>query len=152
MSPSVKMHVVTKQTWSRCRTDQVHGSDPPLDLHLLLMKGCRPQGLVFSKMPSVQQSTRPHEWNSSCFARFSITRGASRPIWHSGCDKNVWNDRMTVIAAILIEKAQRAETVWTNSRRPARCVMWMRACAICKRLLTKHSLSDSVRCECGWEW
>ena len=30
--------------------------------------------------------------------------------------------------------------------------MWMRSCAICKALLRKMKLSDSVRCQCGWEW
>jgi len=30
--------------------------------------------------------------------------------------------------------------------------MWMRSCAVCKALLRKLQLSDSVRCECGWEW
>ena len=59
---------------------------------------------------------------------------------------------MTAFAAIIISSPEKGETVWANSRRAVRCVMWMRACAICKRLLTKHNLSDSVRCECGWEW
>jgi len=31
-------------------------------------------------------------------------------------------------------------------------VMWMRSCAICKALLRKFRLCDSVRCQCGWEW
>jgi hypothetical protein len=31
-------------------------------------------------------------------------------------------------------------------------VMWMRSCAICKALMKKLRLSDSVRYECGWEW
>jgi hypothetical protein len=30
--------------------------------------------------------------------------------------------------------------------------MWMRSCAICKALLRKMRLSDSVCCQCGWEW
>jgi hypothetical protein len=30
--------------------------------------------------------------------------------------------------------------------------MWMRSCALCKALLRKLRLSDSTRCECGWEW
>ena len=30
--------------------------------------------------------------------------------------------------------------------------MWMRSCAVCKALLRKVRLSDSVRCQCGWEW
>jgi hypothetical protein len=30
--------------------------------------------------------------------------------------------------------------------------MWMRSCAMCKALLRKARLCDSVRCECGWEW
>ena len=30
--------------------------------------------------------------------------------------------------------------------------MWMRSCAICKALLKKARLWDSVRCQCGWEW
>ena len=30
--------------------------------------------------------------------------------------------------------------------------MWMRSCAICKALMKKLRLSDSVRCQCGWEW
>jgi hypothetical protein len=30
--------------------------------------------------------------------------------------------------------------------------MWMRSCAICKALIRKLTLSDSVRCQCGWEW
>ena len=30
--------------------------------------------------------------------------------------------------------------------------MWMRSCAVCKALLQKCSLRDSVRCQCGWEW
>ena len=30
--------------------------------------------------------------------------------------------------------------------------MWMRSCAICRALLRKPRLCDSVRCECGWEW
>jgi hypothetical protein len=33
-----------------------------------------------------------------------------------------------------------------------RTTMWMRSCAICKALLKKLSLSDFVRCQCGWEW
>jgi hypothetical protein len=31
-------------------------------------------------------------------------------------------------------------------------VMWMRSCAVCKALLKKLRLCDSVRCQCGWEW
>jgi len=31
-------------------------------------------------------------------------------------------------------------------------VMWMRSCAVCKALLKKFRLSDSVRCQCGWQW
>jgi len=30
--------------------------------------------------------------------------------------------------------------------------MWMRSCAVCKALLKKLRLIDSVRCQCGWEW
>src|SRR5947209_12190538 len=30
--------------------------------------------------------------------------------------------------------------------------MWMRSCAVCKALLTKLNLRDSVRCRCGWQW
>ena len=30
--------------------------------------------------------------------------------------------------------------------------MWMRTCAVCKAVLRKLRLADSVRCECGWEW
>ncbi len=30
--------------------------------------------------------------------------------------------------------------------------MWMRSCAVCKALLRKLRLTDSVRCKCGWEW
>jgi len=30
--------------------------------------------------------------------------------------------------------------------------MWMRSCAVCKALLRKPRLSDSVCCQCGWEW
>src|SRR6266446_3282858 len=30
--------------------------------------------------------------------------------------------------------------------------MWMRSCALCKALLHKLRLCDSVRCQCGWIW
>ena len=30
--------------------------------------------------------------------------------------------------------------------------MWMRSCAVCKALLRKLRLSDSIRCQCGWDW
>ena len=30
--------------------------------------------------------------------------------------------------------------------------MWMRSCAVCKALLKKPRLWDSIRCQCGWEW
>jgi hypothetical protein len=30
--------------------------------------------------------------------------------------------------------------------------MWMRSCAVCKALLGKPHLWDSIRCQCGWEW
>lgn len=30
--------------------------------------------------------------------------------------------------------------------------MWMRSCAVCKALLWKLWLCDSVHCRCGWEW
>jgi hypothetical protein len=30
--------------------------------------------------------------------------------------------------------------------------MWMRSCAVCKVLLRKLRLTDSIRCQCGWEW
>src|ERR1019366_9802887 len=30
--------------------------------------------------------------------------------------------------------------------------MWMRSCAVCKALMIKLRLRDSVRCRCGWEW
>jgi len=31
-------------------------------------------------------------------------------------------------------------------------VMWLRSCAVCKALLRKFRLCDSVRCSCGWVW
>jgi hypothetical protein len=30
--------------------------------------------------------------------------------------------------------------------------MWMRSWAVCKALMMKLRLGDSVRCRCGWEW
>ncbi len=30
--------------------------------------------------------------------------------------------------------------------------MWVRSCAVCKALLRKLRLCDSVRCQCGWTW
>ena len=30
--------------------------------------------------------------------------------------------------------------------------MWMRSCAVCRALMTKLRLCDSVRSQCGWEW
>ena len=30
--------------------------------------------------------------------------------------------------------------------------MWMRSCAVCKALLKKLQLCDSLGCQCGWEW
>jgi hypothetical protein len=30
--------------------------------------------------------------------------------------------------------------------------MWMRSCPVCKALLCKLRLHDSVRCQCGWTW
>ena len=30
--------------------------------------------------------------------------------------------------------------------------MWMRSCTVCKALLRKLRLCDSVRCQCGWTW
>src|SRR5580700_2390754 len=38
------------------------------------------------------------------------------------------------------------------SRDPRRKPMWMRSCAICKALLNKLRLCESVRCQCGWVW
>jgi len=31
-------------------------------------------------------------------------------------------------------------------------VMWMRLCAMCKKLMLKPDLGHSVHCQCGWEW
>ena len=30
--------------------------------------------------------------------------------------------------------------------------MWMRSYAMCKALLRKLRLTDSIHCQCGWEW
>jgi hypothetical protein len=38
------------------------------------------------------------------------------------------------------------------SRDPRGKPMWMRSCAICKALLHKFQLCESVRCQCGWVW
>ena len=38
------------------------------------------------------------------------------------------------------------------SRDPRGKPMWMRSCAICKALLHKLRLCESVRCQCGWVW
>src|SRR6266849_5917759 len=38
------------------------------------------------------------------------------------------------------------------SRDPRGKPMWMRSCAICKALLHKLQLCESVRCQCGWVW
>jgi hypothetical protein len=38
------------------------------------------------------------------------------------------------------------------SRDPRGKPMWMRSCAICKALLHKLQLRESVRCQCGWVW
>lgn len=38
------------------------------------------------------------------------------------------------------------------SREPKGGFMWMRSCAVCKALLRKNRLCDSVRCQCGWIW
>ncbi len=42
---------------------------------------------------------------------------------------------------------------WPETRPPGRSkVMWMRACAVCKSLVKKRRLCDSVHCQCGWQW
>ncbi len=38
------------------------------------------------------------------------------------------------------------------SRDPRGKPMWMRSCAICKAILHKLQLCESVRCQCGWVW
>src|SRR5208282_6806380 len=30
--------------------------------------------------------------------------------------------------------------------------MWMRSCAVCKALMMKLRLRDTVCCRCGWKW
>ena len=30
--------------------------------------------------------------------------------------------------------------------------MWTRSCALCKAVLRKFHLSETVRCQCGWQW
>jgi hypothetical protein len=30
--------------------------------------------------------------------------------------------------------------------------MWMRSCAVCKAVMKKLRLCDSVVCQCGWKW
>jgi hypothetical protein len=45
----------------------------------------------------------------------------------------------------------------TSARRASRQVeelkfMWMRSCAICKAVLKKLRVIDSITCKCGWEW
>ena len=44
------------------------------------------------------------------------------------------------------------ERILLNRHNKAVTIMWMRSCAICKALLRKARLWDSVRCQCGWEW
>jgi hypothetical protein len=45
---------------------------------------------------------------------------------------------MTAIAAIVIERAQKTETVWTNSRRPVSCVMFSDFRATCCQSVTTY--------------
>ena len=30
--------------------------------------------------------------------------------------------------------------------------MWMRCCAVCRRMLKKLNLQAHIQCDCGWEW
>ena len=39
-----------------------------------------------------------------------------------------------------------------NNCQDALPFLWTRPCALCKALLTKPRLWNSVRCQCGWEW
>jgi hypothetical protein len=44
---------------------------------------------------------------------------------------------------------------WTPARSALefwRLAVWMRLCAVCKAILRKPRLCDSVRCQCGWIW
>ncbi len=40
---------------------------------------------------------------------------------------------------------------WGQAR-TALTLMWMRLCAVCKAIMRKPRLCDSVRCQCGWIW
>ena len=46
---------------------------------------------------------------------------------------------------IAFSKEARLAAAWEDP-------MWMRSCAVCKALLQKVRLCDSVRCQCGWIW
>ncbi len=39
-----------------------------------------------------------------------------------------------------------------NSPQDALPLTWMRLCPLCKAVLTKSRLSESIHCPCGWEW
>jgi len=58
---------------------------------------------------------------------------------------------MWATGALSLEEFRRTGRDW-SSPDPWRKLMWMTSCALCKALLHKVRLCDSVRCQCGWIW
>jgi len=62
------------------------------------------------------------------------------PTWQSDCNNTGES----------VGHARRVLTRLLVTNREA--VMWMRSCALCKAILRKFHLSETVRCQCGWQW
>ena len=58
-------------------------------------------------------------------------RRRSRTLWQPTCLLNQWVENITASG----EDA-----------------MWMRSCAVCKAIMMKLRLRDTVCCPCGWKW
>ncbi len=68
---------------------------------------------------------------------------------------SVDTDMKALAWAMLAKGARRLRDLERRAQTSSRTIlepMWMRSCAICKALLHKLRLCESVRCQCGWVW
>ena len=77
-------------------------------------------------------------------------------VWHVKCS---YRSRLVKAScSVAIQEPRRGSTTPDVARGAQQMQlaggrdMWMRSCAVCKALLRKLRLCDSVRCSCGWMW